>query len=151
MIYFAVATSNLKCFNETFGNTNCQQETDDFIEPYREEILLDEFTTTHVIPQRVYCLSRILLAGCLLEDINRNCGIRARHGTLEYLHRSNFVNGTCPLSYRISLLPDIDKFNLTEEQKTFAISELERMKISDEESNSLRGLLFRGHQQKLRN
>ncbi|GBM52220.1 hypothetical protein AVEN_213733-1 [Araneus ventricosus] len=78
------------------------------------------------------CRSRILLAGCLLEDINRNCGIRARHGTMEYLHRSNFVNGSCPLSYRISLLPGIDKFNLTEEQKTFAISELERMKISDE-------------------
>ncbi|GBM52219.1 hypothetical protein AVEN_213732-1 [Araneus ventricosus] len=78
------------------------------------------------------CRSRILFAGCFLEDINRNCGIRARHATLEYLHRSNFVNGSCPLSYRITLLPDIDKFNLTEEQKTFAISKLERMKVSDE-------------------
>ncbi|GBN12151.1 hypothetical protein AVEN_238461-1 [Araneus ventricosus] len=127
-----IATSNLKCFNETFSNTNCRQETDDFVKLYEKEIPVDEFITSHVIPERVYCLSQILLAGCLLEDINRNCGIRVRHATLEYLHRSDFVDGSCPLSYRESLLPDIDEFNLTEEQKTFAISELERMKISDE-------------------
>ncbi|GBL99815.1 hypothetical protein AVEN_163819-1, partial [Araneus ventricosus] len=56
MFYFAVATSNLKCFNETFSNTNCRQEMDVFLNPYEKEVPLDEFTTTHVIPERVHCL-----------------------------------------------------------------------------------------------
>ncbi|KAF8774744.1 hypothetical protein HNY73_017263 [Argiope bruennichi] len=127
-----VATGNLKCFNETFSHTNCEQERKTFLEPYEKEVPLDEFTTTHVIPERVHCLSEILLANCLLEDITRNCGLRARYATVEYLQRSSFVDGSCPLSYRESLLPALDEFNLTEEQKTFAIAELERMSLSDD-------------------
>ncbi|GBN08064.1 hypothetical protein AVEN_244470-1 [Araneus ventricosus] len=127
-----IATSNLECFNETFSNTNCKQESDDFLKPYREEVPLDEFTTTHVIPERVSCLSMILQTNCILTDITRKCGIRARYMAVQYVHRSGYVDSFCPLSYRESLLPNIDEFNLTEEQKTFAIAELERMKISDD-------------------
>ncbi|GBN67736.1 hypothetical protein AVEN_39847-1 [Araneus ventricosus] len=133
MLHFTVATSNLKCFNETFSNTNCRQEADDFLEPYLEKLQLDEFTTsTYDIFKRVYCLSELRFLGCLVEDINRNCGIRARYATVEFLQRTSFADDLCPLESRETLLEDIDEFDLTEEQKTFAISELERMKISDE-------------------
>ncbi|GBO03823.1 hypothetical protein AVEN_183606-1 [Araneus ventricosus] len=124
MFHFAVLTVKLKCFNETFSNTNCPQESDDFLKPYRKEIPLDEFTTTHVIPERVHCLSQILLINCLVGDITTNCGLRALTLTLEFLHRSAFVERYCPLSYRTGLLEDIDEFNLTEVQKRWAVAEL---------------------------
>ncbi|GBN67733.1 hypothetical protein AVEN_39844-1 [Araneus ventricosus] len=77
-------------------------------------------------------LSELRFLGCLVEDINRNCGIRARHATVEFLQRASLADHMCPLQFRETLLEDIDEFDLTEEQKTFAISELERMKLLDE-------------------
>ncbi|CAL1296976.1 unnamed protein product [Larinioides sclopetarius] len=124
-----VVTTQLKCFNETLSNTNCEQERKGFLKPYETEIQLDEFRTTHVIPERVYCLSQILLVNCIVDDITRNCGLRPRLLTVELLRRYGFVDISCPLSYREGLLEDLDEFNLTENQKTFAIYELERLRI----------------------
>ncbi|GBN08061.1 hypothetical protein AVEN_244467-1 [Araneus ventricosus] len=132
MFYFAVATCNHTCFNETFSNTICVQELGDFVKPYKEEVRLDEFTITQVIPERVRCLTTILEINCILRDITRKCGIEVRYMVLEYFHTSGYLEEFCPLSYRESLLPNIGEFNLTEEQKIFAIAELERMKISDD-------------------
>ncbi|GBO33230.1 hypothetical protein AVEN_115882-1, partial [Araneus ventricosus] len=52
-----VATNNLKCFNETFSNTNCRLDLLAFMDSFKEEVPLDEFaTSTYDIPERVYCL-----------------------------------------------------------------------------------------------
>ncbi|CAL1296983.1 unnamed protein product [Larinioides sclopetarius] len=128
-----VATSNLKCFNETFSNTNCLVEALNFIEPFKEDVPQDEFTgSTYYVPERIFCMAELHLLGCLLEDIARNCGLRARHATVEFLQRTSYAVDECPLESRETLLEDIDTFDLTEGQKSFAISELERMKISNE-------------------
>ncbi|CAL1296971.1 unnamed protein product [Larinioides sclopetarius] len=127
-----VVKTQLRCFNDTFSNTNCEKERKDFLKPYETEIPLDEFTTTHVIPERVHCLSEMLQAKCIVDDITRNCGLRARYLISEFFRRTEFVDRSCPTHYREGLIEDIDEYNLTEDQKTFAIYELERMKAVDE-------------------
>ncbi|CAL1296981.1 unnamed protein product [Larinioides sclopetarius] len=128
-----VVTSNLKCFNETFSNTNCRLEKEDFLDSFKEDVTLDEFTESiGFVPERIHCIAELRLLGCLLEDISRNCGQRARNATVEFIQRTSFAVDKCPLESRETLLEDIDTFDLTEGQKTFAISEQERMKISDE-------------------
>ncbi|CAL1296973.1 unnamed protein product [Larinioides sclopetarius] len=127
-----VVKTKLRCFNETFSNTNCNQEREDFLNPYETEIQLDEFTTTHVIPERVHCLSEMLEAKCIVDDITKNCGLRAKRLIGEFYRRTELIDLSCPPHYREGLLEDIDEFNLTEDQKSFAISELLRMKVIDE-------------------
>ncbi|CAL1296978.1 unnamed protein product [Larinioides sclopetarius] len=128
-----VAISNLKCFNETFSNTSCKLEREDFIDSSWVVVPFKNSTGYHsFLPERIYCIAELRLLACILENITRNCGLRVRDATLEFLQRTSFALDRCPLESRETLLEDIDTFDLTEGQKSFAISELERMKISDE-------------------
>ncbi|CAL1296969.1 unnamed protein product [Larinioides sclopetarius] len=126
-----IVTSNLKCFNETFSNTNCPQEIYAFSDSTEKKYRSAEPTTTNLNDENTSCMSMILLANCIVKDVTIKCGIRARFMMSELVQRTHFIDSACPLSYRKSLLQFIDEFDLTEEQKIFATAELVRMEISE--------------------
>ncbi|CAL1296979.1 unnamed protein product, partial [Larinioides sclopetarius] len=52
-----VAISNLKCFNETFSNTSCKLEREDFIDSSWVVVPFKNSTGYHsFLPERIYCI-----------------------------------------------------------------------------------------------
>ncbi|CAL1296990.1 unnamed protein product [Larinioides sclopetarius] len=125
-----VVTENLKCFNDTFGKTNCLEEAEDFVTPLIERLREDK---NHENTVSISCLEEIHSSDCVLRAVFENCGKIVGEATYEIILRSKTIEYSCKVAEAQSVLDAMENLDLSEDKKQSFTALLE--KLLEEKSN----------------
>ncbi|CAL1296988.1 unnamed protein product [Larinioides sclopetarius] len=119
-----VATENLKCFNETFGKTNCRVEAGVFVEPIMKREREDE---NYEYTFGLFCLDETHATDCVVRAVLENCGEIAGEATYEFIRRSKTLEYACSVEEAQAVLEALENLDLSEDKKKSMSVLLEKM------------------------